>query len=105
MRCDVTAGATCPKCGERVARGALRCRRCSADARTAQPTTGIRSGFALDEILAPESPRGRALELLAELERISPELYRWLGARKGPQPLADARAVELLEQARQLMGI
>lgn len=105
MRCAVTAGSTCPGCGERVDRGALRCRRCDADARGASPTAGLRSGFALDTLLPPESNRGKALALLGELERISPELYRWLGTRKGPQPLADARAVELLEEARSLLGV
>lgn len=103
---------TCPACGARVARGSLRCRSCGADARGAAPATGVRCGFALDELLPPTSSSGKALANLVEIERIAPDFYQWLVAPRGPDgrripptpPLHDARADELLEEARRLLG-
>lgn len=99
-------GSFCPNCEMLLARDALRCRWCGADARGAEDAPdGVSAGFSLEDLLTPD--QARAVDVIDRLEEIAPDHMKWRkDGQSGPAPTLPAEhrreAIRLLTELAEL---
>lgn len=68
----------------------------------------MRGVFELDGLLSGDDRLARVMAIWREIARLDPVVAAWLEepvAWRGPRPLCDARVAQLVEEARELLGV